>query len=93
MTYKLREDIILENVAGIDILVALRPAWGECPFAVQVAPSMARIWEWIREGLTEEEVTGRLITERGFPEEKAGRMLESFLKAAEEYHYLVKEEG
>ena len=93
MTYKLRDDIILEHVAGIDILVALRPAWEECPFAVQVAPSMACLWNWIREGLPEEELMKRLMEERGFPEEKAGRLLGSFLKAAEEYHYLVKEEG
>lgn len=91
MTYKLRDDIILEHVAGVYVLVALRSAWEECPFAIQIAPSMACLWNWIREGLPEEDLIRRLTAERGFPEEKAKKILSSFLRASEANHYLVKE--
>ena len=93
MTYKLRDDIKLERVAGVYILVALRTAWEECPFAVQVAPTMASLWNWINEGLSEEELVDRLTLEEGFTEEKAQRILQSFIGASDKYHYLVKENG
>lgn len=91
MTYKLRNDIILEYVAGVYMLVALRTAWEDCPFAIQIAPSMAFIWKWIKEGLSDKELIARLVEERGFSDEKATKILRTFISACESNHYLIKE--
>ena len=91
MTYKLKDNVLLEHVARTYMLVALRSAWGECPFAVQIAPSMAYVWKWLKEGFSKKAVIARLVSERGFSEVKARKIFDSFISSAETYHYLVNE--
>ncbi len=84
----LRDDIVLETVDGIRLLVALRPAWGTCPFAMPVIPVYADIWQAIKNGRDEEAIVAMLIKRNGFTVEKADRILGSFLKAVRKYNYI-----
>ena len=87
----LRDDIVLEKVCGVYVLVALRSAWGTCPFALQIAPYAAYFWDAMREGKSSEEILEGACLERGMDRKRAERAYQMFLKAAEENHYLVKE--
>ncbi len=89
----LRDDVVLEKVDGIWLLVALRPAWGACPFAMPVIPVYADIWQAVKDGRDEEEVTGMLAERNGFTAEKAEHVLSSFITSARKNHYLVEEGG
>ena len=88
----LRDDIVLETVDGIRLLVALRPAWGTCPFAMPVIPVYADIWQAIKDGCDEEAVIAMLTERKGFTAEKAEHVLSSFIASAGKNHYLAEEE-
>lgn len=92
MAVKLRDDIVLEEVCGVNVLVALRSAWGVCPFAIKVGPTAAFFWRSLREGKNEEEMLAERQKTLGIDMEKLRRLYERFLVEAEKYHYLVMEE-
>ena len=87
----LRDDIVLETVDGIRLLVALRPAWGTCPFAMPVIPVYADIWQAIKDGCDEEAVIAMLTERKGFTAEKAEHVLSSFIASARKNHYLTED--
>ncbi len=87
----LRDDIILERIDNIWLLIALRPAWDVCPFAMPTIPVYADIWQAARDGKDEEEILELLEKDRGYSPEKAGHILNSFIKAARKNHYLIED--
>lgn len=89
---RLRNDIVVHQVDGIWLLIALRSAWGECPFAVPASPVHVEMWNSVKAGKSEEEILGELQGSRGFSEEKARKVWQSFLKAAENNHYILEED-
>ena len=74
MSYHFRKDLVLENVAGAYIIVALRSAWDEYPFAIHVSSYTAHIWKSLEEGKEGEEVINSLITKFSISEEKATKL-------------------
>ena len=93
MKYHFREDVVLEQVGGIYMLIALRTAWGECPFAVQIAPVSACFWRGIKEGKDSEEIIERAAAERNLQKERVSRFFSHFIKAAQKYHYVISGES
>ena len=79
----------MEKVDGIRLLVALRPAWETCPFAMPVIPVYADIWQAIKDGCDEEAVIAMLTERKGFSAEKAEHVLTSFIASARKNHYLI----
>ena len=92
MKYKLRDDVVLEKVSGINMLISLRSAWGESPFALQIASVSAFIWRSLRDGLEDNEIIKSLVITRHYSEEKAERIFDNFIRSAEKFHYLLPEE-
>ena len=92
MTLKLRNDVVLEKIAGSYLLVALRSAWGVCPFAIQISPFAACIWKGILDGLSEDEIIDFLCREKSMDQERARHVFTHFIKAAKDYHYLLPED-
>ena len=91
MKYELRKDIVLEKVDGIYVLVALRTAWKDCPFAMQTIPVYAEIWNSLEEK-DEEEIILEIQQSRGFSHEKAERVFSRFIESAIKYNYLSAKE-
>ena len=89
---RIREDVVLEKVDGIYVLVALRSAWKDCPFAVPTIPVYAEIWNLLKAGASEQEVVSHLQNARGFTMERSEIIYGKFLESARKYHYLKEEE-
>ncbi len=85
----LRNDIVLERVDGVWVLVALRPSWGECPFAMPTIPIYAEIWQMLRDGSDKEAAIGALTEKHALSREKAEKAFAAFVKAARKNHYLT----
>jgi len=92
MKYHVRKDIVLEKVSGIYVLVALRSAWKECPFAMQTIPVYAEIWEKLNKNESSEKIIDYLMNIRGFSEERASKIYAKFIESAAKYRYLVIED-
>ena len=88
---RLRDDIVLEKVDDVWLLVALRPAWGTCPFAVPTIPVYAEIWQALKTDNDEEVLIEKLMERHGFSRKKAEHVLISFIAAARKNHYLIEE--
>ena len=92
MARRLRDDVILEKVSGIHLLVSLRTAWGESPFAIQIAAVSAEIWKLMKEGKDDETIISFLTGTRGYSQKKAEEILTNFIRSAERLHYFVPED-
>ena len=91
MKYKLRDDIILEKIDNFYILVALRSAWKECPFAMQTIPPLAYIWEKTKDGKTEYEIIEGLKTDKNMDQKLAEKNYKFFISQCMKFHYLAEE--
>ena len=85
----LRNDVVLEKVGEINLLISLRSAWGECPFALQIASISAYIWKSIKYGKEDSEIIEDLIGIRGLSRTKAENIFDNFIRTAERLHYLI----
>lgn len=92
MSKMFREDVVLEKVSGINILVALRSAWGTCPFALQISPLAAYFWNALKSGIDEEIMIQQASEERQISQEKVRRFYDHFLEASRKYHYFKQED-
>ena len=92
MSYKLREDVVLEHVCGANILVALRSAWDEYPFAMQISDSSALLWEMISSGTDREEIESHLIEKLGISTDKARSYYDRFIRYCEKNNYFIRTE-
>lgn len=93
MARRLRDDVILEKVSGIHLLVSLRTAWGESPFALQIAPISADIWKLMKDGSDDETIIKFLTDTKGYSRAKAEQMLTNFIRSSEKLHYFASEES
>ena len=92
MARRLRDDVILEKVSGIHLLVSLRTAWGESPFALQIASVSADIWKLMKDGADDEAIVAFLTENKGYSREKAEEILANFIRSAEKLRYFVPED-
>ena len=91
MKYEHRKDVILEKVDGIYVLAALRPAWKDCPLAMQIIPVYAEIWNGLNEK-EENDIILELQKSHGFSREKAELVFSRFIEAAMKYNYVFVKE-
>ncbi len=89
MNYSLRKDVVLEKTDGVYVLIALRSAWKECPFAMPTIPIYADIWNQLKKGVGENSILQYLMDSRNFTYEKSKKVYDKFIEAASKYHYLV----
>ena len=89
MSYSLRKDVVLEKTDGVYVLIALRSAWKDCPFALTVIPVYAEIWSQLQEGKTEEDILQALAASHGFAYERAKSVFDKFIQAASSHHYIL----
>ena len=88
---RLRNDVVLEKIDGVWLLIALRSAWKECPFAMPTVPVYADIWKAIKAGRKETDIIDMLQQERGYSKEKAYMVLSVFVAAVRKNHYVIEE--
>ena len=88
MKYRLRRDVLLENVAGINVLIALRTAWDECPFGLQISPQTAFLWNCFKDEMSEKDILQTLISTYHYEPEIAEKRYQYFIKDAMKHHYL-----
>ncbi len=89
MVYKLRKDVVLAHVCGAHILVTLRPAWGEYPFAMQISPVSAFLWESFEKGASREEIESGLQESFCMRPEKAETSVDRFISYCLKKHYFL----
>ena len=93
MAYKIREDVVLENVCGSHILVALRPAWKEFPFAMKISGRSALIWESVREGKPKEHILASLQDNYNLTFEEAASTYDRFISYCKKHNYFISEDA
>lgn len=91
--HRLREDVVLEEICGAHILVALRSAWGQFPFAMQISGKSAMMWKSVREGLPEEVILDRLQTQYGLTRENAEKNYSRFITYCKKKNYFCTEKN
>lgn len=89
MAYKLRADVVLEHICGAHILVALRTAWGEYPFAMQISPVSAFIWECFEKECSRDEIESGLQVKFLMDTEKAESVVDKFISYCLKKQYFV----
>ena len=93
MRYKLRDDVVLEQVAGEYVLVALRPAWGEVAFAREVPKLHVYMLECLVKGLSDDEMLAGIETDRHLSRNSVLRTFHAIKKGDLYQGYLVEADG
>lgn len=91
MGYKFRDDIVLECVCGAYIIVALRPAWKEYPFAIKISSRSAYIWRGLESGKSESEIVKGLTDRYPVTSEWAEKLYQNFISYCVKHHYFISE--
>lgn len=92
MAEHLRNDVVLESINGIHVLIALKSAWDDCPFMLQITPFTAYLWDTIQSGMTKEEIVkkGTLIFK--YDKSLMEKKYSSFLHTARKMKYIIDED-
>ena len=91
MRYKLRDDVVLEQVAGEYVLVSLRPAWDELAFVRSVPARHVYMIGCLEKGCSDDEMLAGIELDRYLTKERALRLYHA-IKNGDLYHgYLVED--
>ena len=89
----LRPDVILKNVGETYMLVALRSAWKDCPFIMEISPLSAYFCDCLSNKMPESQILENVRFEKPISPERLKRIYDKFIEFAEDKHYLVEGEG
>ena len=93
MEIKLRDDVVIEKVAGMYIAVAMRSAWHICPLAMEIGPMPAYFWQSIKSGISDEEMISTAAYRWKVSKERAEKFLNSFIRDATRFNYIISEDS
>lgn len=89
MAYKIRNDIVLEKVAGVNMLIAKRSAWGTCPFIIEIGPMEAYFWKALNDGEDEKEMLAFASEKWKVKHSTAEKFYSSFISGIKKNNYLL----
>ena len=90
MSHRIREGIILRNICGEWLLIAVGKAARHCMYVRQVNDTLAYYWERIAEGLSTEEIIAQACEDYDAPAEMIERDVNRLISRLYEMHYLVR---
>ena len=90
MHFITHKGIVLTKVSNVNLLVATRAAWVDCPYVELLSPIQAAFWGFIENGLDEEEILDKI--EHSEKKELLLRIYNSFIKRMKESGYIIGEE-
>lgn len=90
MHFILHKGIVLTKVSDVNLLVATRDAWEDCPYVKLITPTEAIFWSYIEKDADQKEI----LTEIEQSEEKdlLMKLYNSFIKRMKESGYIIGEE-
>ncbi len=91
MRYKLRDDVVLEQVAGEYVLVALRPAWDEVAFARSIPKRHVYMLQCLEKGFSDEEMLQGIELNQQLTRERTLRTYHAIKSGSLYKGYLVEE--
>lgn len=90
--YTLHPHVTCEEVGGRYFLIAYGPARGAIPYLREINETGSYFWKLLEEGLDEEAMLERSLTEYDAPREVMEEGLKAFLNDLKRHNYLIKEE-
>ena len=94
MEYRIRPGIVLLRICDVDMLVAKREVWEECPHIRPLPKLWGLCWFMMEKGRTSNEVVGAFVRMFGHTEnEEKERLRKIFEKLYEEGYLIPVEEN
>ena len=90
MHFILHKGIVLTKVSDVNLLVATRDAWEDCPYVMLLSPTEASFWRFVENGLEEEEILDRI--EHSEKKTLLIKLYNLFIKKMKENGYIIGEE-
>lgn len=90
MPMKLRDDVVLEEVDGEYVLVALRSAWNEVAFVRSVPKRHVKMFHCLEMGVPEEEMISLVDPERKLSDSQLRKTYEAIRDGRLYHGYLVE---
>lgn len=90
MHFITHKGIVLTKVSDVNLLVATREAWDDCPQIKLITPTQADFWEYIEKGVDQEEILKEI--EGSEENELLLKLYNLFIKKMKESGYIIGEE-
>ena len=90
MHFITHKGIVLTKVSNVNLLVATRDAWVDCPYVELLSPIQAAFWGFFENGLEEEEILDRI--EHSEKKTLLIKLYNLFIKKMKENGYIIGEE-
>ena len=92
MSYRLESGVVLEKVAGHDLLITYgEPGRDRMPYVLKVNETGAFFWRLLEKGESPEEMVRLAAAEYDAPEDRIRQSVRQFIEELEEYGYLTRE--
>lgn len=93
MKYRLETGVVLEKVAGHDLLITYGEPGRKMPYVLKVNETGAFFWRLLEKGESPEEMVRLAAAEYDAPEDRIVQSLKMFLTELEGYGYLTREKS
>ena len=90
MTHQIREGIVLKNICGEWLLIAVGDAANDCLYVRQINETMAYFWQLIEEGRSTEEIINQAQEDYDAPVEVIRRDVHNLIKNLYDMNYLIR---
>ena len=92
MQWKLNSSVVCEEIFGVFVLIAARPAYKECPYVQRVNESGAYYWYLLGKHTDIIDVIHEAATHFHVSEIEVEKELLPFMRSLEKEHYLSMQE-
>lgn len=89
MKYKIRDGIILKNICGEWLLIAVGEAAEHCLYVRHINETMAWYWQLIEKGLDTEQIVNTALEKYDVPEETIHNDVFALMNQLKDYGYLI----
>ena len=90
MHFIIHKRIVLTKVSDVNLLVATREAWDDCPYVIFLSPIEATFWHFIENGVEQEEIYKEI--ESNQKKDVLKSLYHLFIKKMKENGYIIGEE-
>lgn len=91
MHHQIREGIVLKNICGEWLLIAVGEAANHCMYVRQINDTLAFYWQKLELGMSEEEIVRAAQEEYDAPEDMIRADLKGLIKDLYKKQYLIRE--
>ena len=93
MKYKIRDGIVLKNVCGEWLLIAVGKAAEHCLYVRHINDSMAWYWQLIEQGMETDQIVNKALENFEASEDTIRKDVNSLMDQLNEMGYLIETES